>query len=95
MLACKCHSFSLFTVNINFRVAIFNEFFPLLNESTYVIEILGIVEIGEDLIPRSSLDSLLWKLCVVKDLNCIWIIRFESEVVLHVMIFHNKLISLR
>jgi hypothetical protein len=94
MLACRGHSLSLFAVNINFWVAIFNQFFSLLNESTNVIELLGIVEIGQDLIPRSSLDSLLWKLCVVKNMNSIRVIWFETEVILHVMIFHNKFISL-
>ena len=94
MLARKSHSLSLFTVNINFWVAIFNQFFSLLNEGTNVIELLCIVEIGQDLIPRSSLDSLLWKLCVVENLNRIWIIWFETEIVLHVMIFLNELISL-
>lgn len=94
MLACNGHSFLLFTININLREAIFNKFFSLLNVSTYVIELLSIVEIGQDLIPRSSLDSLLWKFCIVKDLNCIWIIRFETKVAMHVLIFQNKLISL-
>jgi len=94
MLACSGHSLFLLAININFRKAILDEFFSLFNESADVIELLCIVEIGEDLIPRSSLNSLLGKLCVVKDLNCIRIIWFEAKVVLHVIIFKHKFIGL-
>lgn len=95
MLARNRHALFLFAINKLFRIAILNQLFSLLNESAYVIELLGVVEVGQDLIPWSTLNSFLWKLSVVKDFNCIRIIWLESKVMLHIVVLKDKLIGLR
>jgi len=89
-------SFCPFWISIVFtlRETVFNQLFSFADESSNIVEKIGVSLVGEDLIPRSSLDSFLWNFRSIKCGNSIWIIMDKSKVMFHIILFLNQFISL-
>lgn len=88
------HLSSFLFGNILITVAIFKELFSLLDVSSNIVERFFISEVGGDLVPWSALHGLVRHSSCVKHLNCVWVIWLETEVILHVVVLLNKLISI-
>lgn len=75
-------------------VSILNQSLSLIDESTNVLELLGIDLVREDLIPWSSLHGESWHILGFNSMNGVRVIVGEAEVVSHVFVLLDELIGL-
>ena len=71
-------------------VAVVDKLFSLWDELADVLESIGICVVGQDLIPRSALESFLGDLSIVQCLDGVRITELEAKFTLHVIILRAK-----
>lgn len=76
-------------------ITILNQLLSFFNVSSNVVEVVFVKWIRQDLIPWSSLDSLLWEFGRVKNLNRVWVIRLDVIVPHEVVVLEDELVGIR
>ena len=74
LLASNGHFFLCETLFSGFSEPIFDQLLSFWDESTYIVEQMRVSCVTENLVPRSSLNRLLWNLGFIESGNSVWVI---------------------
>jgi hypothetical protein len=74
LLASNGHFFLCETLFSGFSEPILDQLLSFWDESTYIVEQMRVSWVTENLVPRSSLNRLLWNLGFIESGNSVWVI---------------------
>lgn len=87
-----------FVLDFNFVGSIWETIVDDFLSFTYVrwneAELINILRVGHNIVPRSSCDGKLWIFGILELLDGVWISVFKSKVLLHVVVHGDHLVSL-